>query len=143
MQLKSPHFSRFVNALTEQLLCMAARGGEISKSSAVLGKPEIEDTIRYLQANYREPFSVEAWAEQHHISVCWFIRKFRERTGMTPLQYLTRLRIQKAKELLQYLDQIGTVAELVGYSDPLYFSRIFKSRTGVSPTEYRKQIAGR
>ena len=62
---------------------------------------------------------------------------------MTPLQYLTRLRIQKAKELLQYLDQIGTVAELVGYSDPLYFSRIFKSRTGVSPTEYRKQIAGR
>ena len=48
---------------------------------------------------------------------------------MTPLQYLTRLRIQ-AKELLQYLDQIGTVAELVGYSDPYISAESSKAAPG-------------
>ena len=74
------------------------------------------------------------------MSVCWFIRCFKRYMGMTPLQYVTSIRITKAKDLLKNTAfTIQEVGRLVGYENPLYFSRIFKKQTGHSPSEYRKE----
>lgn len=74
----------------------------------------------------------------------WFIRCFKDFTGSSPQAYLTDMRIEQAKDLLSNTSfQIAEIAELVGYSDPLYFSRIFKKKTGYSPNEYKKNQWGK
>ena len=75
------------------------------------------------------------------MSVSWFIRNFKDYTGSTPAQYLLSLRISNAQSLLESTAyHVMEIAEIVGYSNPLYFSRLFKKQCGVSPTEYRKQL---
>ena len=75
------------------------------------------------------------------MSVSWFIRNFKEYTGTTPTQYLLSLRISNAQSLLESTSfNVTEIAEIVGYNNPLYFSRLFKKQCGVSPTEFRKQL---
>lgn len=66
---------------------------------------------------------------------------FKENTGQTPLEYLTELRIEHAKKLLSNKTKINInqVSLLVGYSDPLYFSRVFKKSTGQCPTAWKNE----
>ena len=68
-------------------------------------------------------------------------RLFKRETGKTPLEYLTELRITRAKQLLERSDDItvSAVAESVGFSDSLYFSTCFKKKVGFSPSEYRNR----
>ena len=74
------------------------------------------------------------------MSVCWFIRSFKRYTGVTPLQYITTIRINKAKELLKDSGySIQEIGSLVGYDNQLYFSRMFKKQTGCSPSQYREK----
>ena len=59
--------------------------------------------------------------------------------GKPPRKYLTSIRVKKARELLESTDYgVGEIGNIVGYDNPLYFSRIFKKQTGISPAEYRK-----
>ena len=59
--------------------------------------------------------------------------------GISPAQYILSLRIMNAQNLLERgVYNIREVAEVVGYENPLYFSRVFKKEVGMSPTEYRK-----
>ncbi len=101
---------------------------------------ELEETIRYFHMNYNKPLSIEEYAAQHHMSISWFIRSFREYTGSTPTQYLLTLRISNAKSLLQTTKHnVTEIARIVGYDNPFYFSRIFKKHTGLSPSQYREE----
>ena len=72
-------------------------------------------------------------------------RKFLAQTGMTPVEYITSLRIEHAKKLLSKQNalslQIGDISMLCGYYDQRYFCRIFKRETGMTPTEYLKSTA--
>ena len=62
---------------------------------------------------------------------------------MTPLQYITKLRITNAKSLLETTSyNVTEIAQTVGYDNPLYFSRQFKKYTGVSPKEYKQKKFG-
>ena len=69
----------------------------------------------------------------------YFSTLFKKETGQNFTDYLTELRIGKARELLSG-DKVSVqdVAEMVGYSDLKYFSRLFKKSTGVSPSDYKK-----
>jgi two-component system response regulator YesN len=72
------------------------------------------------------------------VSPYYFTRLFKEETGETFLEYLTRLRIERAKTLMKDPSvSIKDICAQVGYSDPNYFSRIFKKSEGKTPTEYR------
>ena len=70
-----------------------------------------------------------------------FRRCFKNETGTTPLEYITALRINRAKKLLRATpyQPIDSIATGCGFSDEFYFSRVFKKQTGVSPREYRKR----
>ena len=73
------------------------------------------------------------------LSNCWFIQCFKEITGSSPLQYILKLRISNAQSLLENTDYtITEIANMVGYTNSLYFSRLFHKYIGMSPKEYRK-----
>lgn len=100
-----------------------------------------EDIKQYLRENLHEQIRLEALSERFCYSCSSIKRIFREETGCTVIEYLTRLRIDRAKELLTETDaSVSAVAEAVGYSGVFYFSDAFKKATGFSPKNYRQMI---
>lgn len=101
---------------------------------------EIDKAAAYFNEHFSEAINIETYAEELHVSISWFIRNFKQYTGFTPMQYILSKRIYNAEALLhntQY--NITEIAQIVGYDNPLYFSRIFKKIKGISPSEYRKK----
>lgn len=102
---------------------------------------EMDNAVRYFHENYNKQISIENYARGHGMSVSWFIRNFKEYAGNTPTQYLVSLRISNAQSLLESTSyNITEIANIVGYDNPLYFSRIFSKISGMSPSEFRKQL---
>ena len=102
---------------------------------------EMDAAVRYFHENYNKPISIEAYAAENHMSVSWFIRSLKEYTDATPAQYLLSIRISNAQTLLETTSyNITEIAEIVGYDNPLYFSRIFKKQNGMSPSDFRKHL---
>lgn len=111
------------------------------KGKSSLLMEEMDRSVRYFHQNYSKVISIEDYAAEQHMSVSWFIRNFKEYTGSTPAQYILSLRISNAQTLLENTNyNVTEIAEIVGYDNPLYFSRIFKKQSGVSPSEFRKQL---
>ena len=74
------------------------------------------------------------------MSTSHFIRTFKTQVGYSPLAYQTRLRIERAKDLLQATDlRVSEIAQRIGYQNPMYFSSTFKKHTGMTPLEYREK----
>lgn len=98
----------------------------------------VDRAAAYIVERYQEELSLEEVAEHVHLNPHYFSKVFKQQTGETFIDYVTRLRIDKAKALI--LDgqfSLKEVCYMVGYKDPNYFSRVFKKVTGVTPTEYR------
>ncbi len=97
----------------------------------------VSQMLRYLHDRYTTAVTMDDLAALFNYSVRYLSRTFKQATGYSPIEYLIRLRIEKAKELLETTNAtIKEVAELVGYNDSFYFNRIFKKHTGVSPGHY-------
>ena len=102
---------------------------------------QMNTAVQYFHAHYSEPISIKDYAQDLGLSVSWFTRSFREYTGSAPAQYLISLRISAAQSLLETSDHnITEIAELVGYDNPLYFSRLFRKQTGMSPSDFRSRL---
>ena len=102
---------------------------------------EMEYARRYFNEHYNEPISIQEYAESRNMSVCYFQRNFKQIVNHTPMQYLLTIRVNNAASLLETTDySMAEIAAIVGYEDPLYFSRMFRKIKGMSPTEYRKLL---
>ena len=102
---------------------------------------KIAFVVQHIHKNYNKNESLDFYAELCALSKFHFLRKFEETTGMTPIAYKNKLRIDHAREMLEegFL-LINEISEMVGYSSPAYFSDAFKKETGFSPSEYKKQL---
>jgi len=95
----------------------------------------------YIEDNYSKDISLDDVSRTVDISPYYFSKLFKEETGENFIEYLTNIRIEKAKKLLQNRDiSIKNICADSGYSDPNYFSRIFKKQVGLTPTEYRERV---
>lgn len=102
---------------------------------------EMEYARRYFNEHYNEPISIQDYAESRNMSVCYFQRNFKQIVNHTPMQYLLTIRVNNAASLLETTDySMAEISAIVGYEDPLYFSRLFRKLKGVSPSEYRKLL---
>ena len=139
IQLTSPSFEELSALYLRQLFLLLKRIREEGGFKKTDIQKEMEKAVRFFHENLANNIEIEAYARELHMSTCWFIRSFKEYSGMPPGRYLTDIRIRKAKELLESTDySVGEIGGIIGYENPLYFSRIFKKTAGVSPAEYRK-----
>ena len=95
----------------------------------------------FAELKFSDPgFSVLMAADFIGISKNYFTSLYKEKAGIGYWDYVTKLRMQKAKELLTTTeDTIGAVARAIGYESEYHFSRKFKEYTGQSPNRYRRQ----
>ena len=99
----------------------------------------MKQIIAFLQEQYRNPITMEDVAAHVNLSVGYLSNYFKEKMGISLTDYLLKLRMDKAKELLTNTNEkIYRIAELTGYHNPQYFVTVFKKNTGVTPAEYRK-----
>lgn len=92
----------------------------------------------YIREHYTEDIQVERLISKSKLSKSYFHKCFKAYTKTTPVGLITRLRLERAKSLLQLTgDSIGDIAAACGYLDNVYFSSIFKKYVGVTPREYR------
>lgn len=95
----------------------------------------------YFNENYNQEINIENYANSLNMTTCWFIKKFKEMTGLTPTQYILKIRLTTAQNLLRYSKyNVSEAAEAVGYSNSFYFSRLFTKHFGVSPSKYKSQV---
>jgi AraC family transcriptional regulator, arabinose operon regulatory protein len=119
------------------LLAADRAGAPASRSDA------IQQAQQYLREHLATRVSVAELAALARLSPSHFAALFRRATGTGVLQYQTRLRMSRARELLDTTDRpIAEIARALGYADPFYFSRHFHSVHGVSPSDYRVQRKG-
>ncbi|RIE00698.1 helix-turn-helix domain-containing protein [Cohnella faecalis] len=99
----------------------------------------IELAIAHMKANFRSKLDMGTVADIANLTLSSFSRLFKKTTGESPIEYLTKLRMDSAKSLLsQKKCTIKTVSSAVGYEDEFHFSRMFHRHVGVPPTFYRK-----
>jgi transcriptional regulator GlxA family with amidase domain len=97
----------------------------------------------WIHRHCREEIRFEALARELGMSPRNFIRRFKQATGLAPLEYLQRLRVRAARRLLE--ERFVTVQEVssaVGYADVAFFRSVFKRFTGLAPGAYRRRFAG-
>ncbi|MFC4099919.1 AraC family transcriptional regulator [Paenibacillus xanthanilyticus] len=100
---------------------------------------QIKRAIRWLSLQYAESVSIDDLSRTLGYHRTHLSKMFKQTTGLSPKQFLQQVRMERARELLDgpHELQIDQIAASVGYSDPLYFSRLFHKFAGCSPTAYR------
>ena len=100
-------------------------------------------TIRFMREHLSRPISLEELAQTANLSIPHYSAMFKRQMNCSPVEFLTRLRLQKACERIESSnDTIAEIGYAVGFSDPLYFSRVFRRHMSVTASEYRLR-AGR
>lgn len=100
----------------------------------------IQEAISYMELNYQRELTVEEIAGACQLNRSYFSKLFKEKKGCPPQEYLIRLRLAKAADLMKNTTvSIGDISASCGYPNQLHFSRAFKQRYGASPREWRAQ----
>ena len=125
--------------LLQFILEMWKKGFVIENDTS--GRNTVEkEMVSYIQQNFTGKISLREFGEQFHLSEKYISRYFKEQFHITLSQYVTYLRLEHAKQLLQDTDiPVTDVAMQSGYQNVSYFIRSFKKTYGVSPLKYRKK----
>ncbi|MFR1872924.1 MAG: helix-turn-helix domain-containing protein, partial [Coprococcus sp.] len=99
----------------------------------------VRSACQYIEENYQLNIRLEEIAQHVNLSAAYFSYLFKKETGKSLSEYVTEIKLQKARDMLKQGDlNISEIACEIGYSDVRYFSKIFKRVVGVKPSEYRK-----
>ncbi len=113
---------------------------QINIKNQLKTKHSVQKAINYIREHCQEEISLTTVAEYVRLNPTYFSRFFKEETGCSFVEYLKKLRIEKAKELLRTSNlKIYEICEALGYQSVQYFSTLFKNMVGVTPQEYREK----
>ena len=106
------------------------------KKSLVINK-----AIGYIHKNYNCNITMSSVANYVGMSYNHFSKLFKDEVGVNFIDYITRLRVDKAKDLLAdpWMD-IHKISDIIGYTSPRHFSKVFQQYTGILPSQYRKKL---
>ncbi len=134
------HLERFdtLESLQEQLTDQLLRASESMKVQSDSRSQIVHEAKRIIQQRYHENLTLQTVSEQVHVTPVWLSKLFKKETDMNFLEFITDVRMQKAAELLADLNhKVYQISYLVGYQDPVHFSKLFKRKFGCTPQEYR------
>lgn len=102
----------------------------------------VKKIINYLNENYEHKISLEQIAHNMYLSPVYISKIFKEETGESPINYLIKIRLEKARDILIHSDSrsIKNIANSVGYDDVYHFSKLFKKYYGVAPLYYKRSV---
>ena len=121
-----------------KLLALTARSENLHQNKTNVSK-YIESALEYIQNNFCGEITLTELAERFGVTKEHLSRVFKKETGLNFSEYLTRLRLSKAEELLCYSNEtVSQIAFAIGFNDSNYFSDKFKKIYGVSPLKFRK-----
>lgn len=136
---KNPwYFAEILSMLyTIYFQCIKSCEKKYSPSSKI-----ISNALDYIIENYTNPnLTLNTISSHADVSEVHLRRLFQSALNISPLKYITNLKIKKAKEMLENSNyKISEISSICGFSNPYYFSRIFKSQTGMTPTDYKLQF---
>ncbi|WP_372797587.1 helix-turn-helix domain-containing protein [Pontiella sp.] len=140
---KTPGHEIVLRAKLLELIAYLSRAymqGESTETRALL---RVGEVIGAMENDFSNDWKLDELARIAHMSKSNLLTVFRKATGQTPIDYLMRLRIQRAMEMLQQTDRtITEIAFAVGFNDSNYFTRQFRKVAGLPPRQYRTQHQG-
>lgn len=133
--------SGYLLVLEQLCITIAVKLLRLLVTPAPVMSTEVETIIEYMKAHLESEFSLDEISSEHNMSKSCLIRKFKEKTGITPYDYFLELKISKALRLLNDPNnKVIDVALQCGFSNHSHFSKTFKRATGMTPTAYREKI---
>lgn len=144
MRTQDDHCEYICQNLFKNLVCQIQRWTKIPFLSTQSQKTNKECRFieQYLNEHFREDISLQSLSEIVHLSKYYLAHAFKEYKGISPINYLTQVRINEAKHLLETTDfSAAKIADFTGFSSQSYFSQIFHKETGMTPNKYRQKIA--
>jgi len=107
------------------------------------GMQRLAPVLQYIEDHFTEPLRRATLADIVCLTPGYFDALFKQLLHITPQEYIKRLRIRRAQELLLHTDlTVAAIAASTGYNDPFHFSRQFHAACGAGPTHYRRQHKG-
>ena len=119
--------------------CIVSICNYIADLSKSHGKKVVDDIKEFLEKNYHTEISVNDMASKYFLNPNYLSQLFKNEIGESFVNYLTKIRMEKAKDLLINTDlKSYKIAEMVGYSNPRYFGDVFQKYYGMTPTKFRE-----
>jgi AraC-like DNA-binding protein len=139
-QKKEAGYEVFLRAKLLEVITYLSRAYTEGKSTETQALVRVGHVIGALENGFSKDWTLDELVAIAHMSKSNLLAVFRKATGQTPINYLMRLRIQRAMNMLHKSDcTITEIAFAVGFSDSNYFTRQFRTITGRSPSQFRKQ----
>lgn len=137
--LRRPFSEGMLGAYLWQFFSLVGRKIAALQSPSGPNRSRIDQVCLLMHEEYAQNQPLTRYAEFCSLSLSRFSHLFKEATGLTPLQYLNRVRIEKAKELLLNTSlSVAEISECVGFSSQNYFGRLFRRQVGLSPTQFAR-----
>jgi len=126
--------------LVQRLIVVAHRTTQGASAEDASGWSGIDQVLARLDEQAFHPLAIDTVARESGMGYSTLRRRFKEATGYSPKEYVLRVRLSRAKELLTLTPRsVEDIAATVGFDDPYYFSRLFRRKEGMSPTQFRVQ----
>ena len=134
---RGPGFAFMAKGIFMQVICILSRYYEDRRTLTQRPLTRISNAIAYIEANYAKPIRLADLASTAHVSLSNLYRDFKSATGLSPIEYLIRLRVMRGAELLrQGKLNVTETAFQTGFNDSNYFSRKFRQIMGISPRQF-------
>lgn len=136
---KGEYHPEICNSYLYNILLMTLRHKDQETKAKASLEPAIQETANHMRSSYAKKYTLQDYAAHANLSVSRFIHNFESVYSVSPMKYLTKVRMENACWLLMNTQMpIAGIARFVGYDDPLYFSRVFHKEHNVSPTQFRR-----